>query len=172
MKWVNSGGGPLICGESRVLIHWLGITGLSVSAGTNTTTDYRRACLSRRYIESIPCNDGSALVLGDEPLQSSFLSTQNAELSLVRWIFARSSLEVEKFLLSHINDGVDLAHTTRLEVQGNALNLFDSALRGCDGIQNGLEAFVEPGAYDITTEKIDSGREFSFLIHRFIKRDI
>jgi hypothetical protein len=83
MQWINSGGGPLICGEKHVAARWFGLHGLSTQS--RYSNDYERACATNELLEKIVCGDGYVMVLGDEPLQSSFFRNGRGELGIARW---------------------------------------------------------------------------------------
>jgi hypothetical protein len=70
MKWINGGGGPLICSEEYISVRWKGTDGLSGNSGYRN--DYEKAGSTQEYVEKIVCADGYVLVLGDEPAQSIF----------------------------------------------------------------------------------------------------
>lgn len=98
----------MICAEEHISVQWMGVSGLSKS-GAPHRNDYERACSTQEYLEAMTCAVGYVLVLGDEPLQSSFLSTESGDLAIARWVSAQSSEGVEKFLTGHVADGSDLA---------------------------------------------------------------
>ena len=164
MKWVNSGGGPLICAEEGIAVHWMGVHGLSVSPGVTRRNDYERACGTQEYLEALPCDGGYVLALGDEPLQSSFFSGDSGELAIVRWVYAQSP-DVEKILKDVIGDTRELAPAISFEVRQGPLVLFDSALRGADVLARCPKAEVQPGSYYVATEKRQLEKNFSFIVH-------
>lgn len=168
MEWVNSGGGPLICAEEHISAQWMGVSGLSTS-GTPHRNDYERACSTREYLEAMTCAAGHVLVLGDEPLQSSFFSTETGDLAIARWVSAQSPEGVEKFLSGPVADGSDLAPAILFDVTQGRLVLFDSALRGSDALAGCPKADVQPGLYRVTTEKWQLERKFNFVVHRLLR---
>lgn len=169
MNWVNSGGGPLICAEEYIAARWLGIGGLS-APGTPQKNDYERACSTRQYLEALPCAAGAVLVLGDEPLQSSFFRAHNGDIAIARWVYAQSCDGVEKFLTEAIAGTSDSAPAIPFNLIQGPLVLFDSALRGLDALAQCPKADVKPGWYYVTTEKWQLERRFNFLVHRLLKQ--
>jgi hypothetical protein len=166
MNWVNSGGGPLICAERCVAVQWLGIAGNSAS-GASQKNDYERACSARQYLEAVTCAAGFVLVLGDEPLQSSFFRTDGGELAIARWVYAQLHGDVESFLTAPAAENREQAPATPFNVTQGPLLLFDSALRGTDVLVKCPKADLRPCSYRVTTEAWQLGRKFSFIVHRF-----
>lgn len=169
MKWVNSRGGPLICAEERISVYWMGAYGLSAIGGSTQRNDYERACSTCEYLGTMACAGGHVLALGDEPLQSSFFRTLSGNLAIARWVYAQSPDDVEKFLKGPVGDASELTSAVSFEVGEGPLVLFDSALRGADASARCTKADVQPGSYQVTTEKCQLEKTFSFIVHRFLK---
>lgn len=85
VEWVESGGGPLIAVPEAVLPFWAGADGDELS------TDYDRACEVDGRIGFVPVGDTTALVLGDEPASTAFLTEHD---TFVRWCAADSEDEL------------------------------------------------------------------------------
>jgi hypothetical protein len=166
MKWINSGGGPLLCAERHVAANWMGTKGLSTNAVMGIRTDYDRACATTEYLDVVPCGAGNVLVLGDEPLQSSFVSTKLGELFIARWGHAQVDLEDNAFLSRVLRDAFVISEGPLFQIEEGTLILFDSAPQGDE--VDGEGARIEPGEYKITVEKLESKEVFNFLIHRFV----
>jgi hypothetical protein len=169
MEWINTTGGPLICGEREVGLHWRGTKGRSVDDGDATKTDYERACTIAEYIQRLRCNEGDILVLGDEPLQSTFILMEKGELAIARWIYLQPRQNAETILKMAVMEADEIcAPPIHFNINYGELILFDAA---CDGIQECkryIKANLQQGRYVVTTEKRERNRMFSFLIHRFI----
>jgi hypothetical protein len=148
----------LICAEVDTGAQWLGISGLS-KPGVSQSNDYERSCGTSLYLEAMACGAGFVLVLGDEPLQSSFFQTNTGDLAIVRWVYVEVHADVEKFLKGPVIGG-DLVSATHFEVARGPLILFDSALRGEDALANSPRADVQAGSYRVTTEKWQVDRTF------------
>src|SRR3954470_20357711 len=78
-KWVESDGGPLIVVPESVSQNWSGTTSL----GSDTPTDYDRACVVEGYAGLIDVGECSALVLGDDPASTTFLPERNTFLRVI-----------------------------------------------------------------------------------------
>ncbi|MGQ4382436.1 Imm21 family immunity protein [Streptomyces sp. SAS_270] len=85
VKWVESGGGPLIAVPEVVLPFWAG------ADGDDLSSDYDRACEVDGSIGLVPVGDSRALVLGDDPASTSFLPEHS---TFVRWCAAASEADV------------------------------------------------------------------------------
>jgi hypothetical protein len=170
MDWVNSGGGPLICAEEHVATQWLGVQGRSAGSDSVHRNDYERACDTQEYLEAVLLNMGSALVLGDEPLQSAFFTTKSDDLAIARWIYARTNNDddIESFLSGTIAFVSTIALAISFEVKRGGLVLFDSALSGQQATACSRKADIRPGPYTVTTESFRMEGEFSFVVHRFL----
>jgi immunity protein 21 of polymorphic toxin system len=169
MKWVNSGGGPLICGEEYLARYWMGVDGLSANSAYKS--DYERASRTQQYLEKIACTGGYLLVLGDEPLQSSFVRADGVDesLAIARWVYAESSEGTDSFLKRPVANVEVLAPAVSFDVIQGKMVLFDSAKPGANNISSNLEADIQPGSYLVTTEKHELEEKFNFVIHRFVK---
>jgi hypothetical protein len=169
VKWINSAGGPLICAEEHIANEWAGLGGLSAGFDDDCASDYERACASRAYVEAIACGVGSVLVLGDEPLQSSFFRTGDGALAIARWVYAQSNDDrnIAEFLSRSTADQV--APSISFSVVQGTLLLFDSALRGADElVQKSTSVELEPGPYLVTSERYQLDGKYSFIVHRLL----
>jgi hypothetical protein len=169
MRWLSSSGGPRICGEEHISMEWKGIDGLS--ANSDYKNDYERGCSTREYLEKMTCAGGCVLVLGDEPLQSTFFRTegQGANLTIARWVYAVSSEGAEDFLKESVADVKPLAPAISFDVAEGKLVLMDSVMSW--SAKDLLTADIEPGSYLVTTEQHQLDNKFSFIVHRFLGTD-
>lgn len=166
MKWINSAGGPLICMERHVMCRWMGARGLSAIDPTGVKTDYDRACAVSGYTDIIISGDSDVLVLGDEPLQSSFLDIYG-ELSIVRWVYAQKNQDIAAILSNSIGDARECSNRVSFRVDEGNLLLFDAALQGDYALYDAGKAQTNSGQYEITTERLELKNVYSFIIHRF-----
>ncbi|WP_061451714.1 Imm21 family immunity protein [Streptomyces scabiei] len=67
VRWVESGGGPLIAVPEAVLPFWAG------ADGDETSSDHDRACDLDGHVGLLPVGDSRALVLGREPAATTYL---------------------------------------------------------------------------------------------------
>jgi hypothetical protein len=167
MRWLSSNGGPLICGEEYLSGAWKGVDGSSANFGFKN--DYERACSTREYLEKIACAGGCVLVLGDEPLQSTFfrIETNEESLAIARWIYATSPEGAERFLAEAVVDVRPSAEVVPFNVVEGELVLFDSAMSW--PAEPCLRAYLEPDSYLVTTEMHKLEGKFSFIVHRFLR---
>ena len=86
MKWIKSGGGPLIVLEQSLARHWRGVEGNSAigDARNAFANDYARACAISDYVGEVEVGSGSALILGDEPLQTYVWIREDKNINIVR----------------------------------------------------------------------------------------
>jgi hypothetical protein len=153
----------LIWAEADIAARWMGIDGLSTHDRLQKS-DYERACSTAQYLETMACDAGYVLILGDEPLQSSVFRTDGGDVAVARWVYAQSSEGVEKFLGGGC--GHTLAPAVHFGVLQGPLVLFDASLRGMDALACCPKSDVRPGSYCVTTERWQLGKEFNFIVHR------
>lgn len=165
MDWLNTTGGPFICGDAVIAENWQGIFG---SSGARDMIDYERACRANRYMKTIPCGDGKLAVLGDEPLQSALFVNSKNEIGIVRWFYSNTP-DVDGFIfnasqLEEIEDRIEIP------LLSGWLVLFDSSssLELCEAGAVGRMR-IDQGTYAITAEKLEIPKERSFIIHRFLR---
>jgi hypothetical protein len=146
LTWVESAGGPLLVAPESHLGHWGGAT--DVDGPVETWGDYGRACSVEGYIGLVAVGDQQALVLGDEPASTTYLT---AERLFLRWAAADSEAELvaaaKRAVQEHIrwDEDEDLVW----EVRGPVV-LFDSAWPGSElEPDNHLLVDLEPGRYRV-----------------------
>jgi hypothetical protein len=94
MRWVDTTGGPFVAIEARLITTWRGAIGYPAPG-----TDYGRACEVADYLGVVPVGDGSALVLGDEPMATAWWPDQRWGSGLiVRWMYAPDETAVVQHL--------------------------------------------------------------------------
>ncbi|MGI5490200.1 Imm21 family immunity protein [Microtetraspora malaysiensis] len=153
--WVETAGGPLIVVPKSELDHWAG--GDYNDGPVETWGDYGRACAVEGYIGLVTVGAQQALVLGDEPAMTTYLTTERLFL---RWAAAYSEAELvsagRRALAGQLDwdDDEDLNWEVREQVV-----LFDSAISGADlESDERLIIDLEPGLYRVrATSKKDEG---------------
>ena len=88
IQWVGTGGGPLLVVPVEVAHHWRGDEATWPPTGDVDTiweavrkdSDDGRACGVADYLGVLACGPGECLVLGDEPMPTTFLSTNGGGL--------------------------------------------------------------------------------------------
>lgn len=164
LQWIDSAGGPLLCASRSAAKQWRGTQASSIGA---TESDYARACQAVTYLSIIACGSENALVLGDEPMQSAFVTSPEG-LLIVRWVscesydVASSALRALPSLLPSVESPV------RFKVCDAGLLMFDSAADGSAGLTS-VETGIESGDVLVTTEKYVSRGQFDFVVHRFLR---
>src|SRR5882724_11999130 len=92
LKWIDSAGGPLILMDQSFVDCWKGNS--SISPKNPGITDYERACRIDNYIGLVDVGSGNGLVLGDEPMMTSWHSQNTVEGILLRWQWAPNEKSV------------------------------------------------------------------------------
>ena len=136
ITWVNSGGGPLIVIPVEIAHLWRGDGGLGLPVGDLSMvwetvlkhTDYGRACGVDDYLGVLAVGPGECLVLGDEPLATTFLPKKDGGL-IVRWVHAECEEDVVRAIqVVPENAWEPTPHI--FHVGSGGLLLFDSACPG------------------------------------------
>ncbi|MER6675434.1 immunity 21 family protein [Streptomyces sp. NPDC000983] len=149
VRWVESGGGPLIAVPETVLPFWAG------ADGDETASDYDRACEIDGLVGLLPVGDSAALVLGDEPATTTYLPDQG---TFVRWSAARSEADLLAGLPAALA-GAEWGAEVRWKVPGPVF-LFDSARPGTEtrGAAS-LRIPLTPGPYAVRAAWTRPGAE-------------
>lgn len=144
--WVESAGGPLLIAPESELGHWGGTA--DMDGPVETWGDYGRACSVEGYIGLVTVGSQQALVLGDQPVRTTYLP---AERTFLRWAAAGSEEELvaaaRQALQEHItwDRDEDLVWEIREPVV-----LFDSAWPGSEiELDNQLDIALDPGRYRV-----------------------
>jgi hypothetical protein len=183
IKWVSTGGGPLIVISVEVAQHWGGDGGLGLPNGglsmvwetVRWDTDYGRACGVDDYLGVLECGPGECLVLGDEPMATAFLPTEDGWL-IVRWVHAECEEDVLKAIQS-VPEGAWETTPHRFQVGDGGLLLFDSAYPGDDlpstrigGVISWMRVPVPSGTYEIDTADYEPDDHTRSILHRLRRR--
>lgn len=164
LDWIYSEGGPLVCGGVAAVAAWQGANGSSVGMAD---TDYERACDTVDYLSMLPSGAGVILVLGDEPMQSSFAATGNC-LCVVRWI-ACTSQEQAISAIARLPATLDeLEAPLDFRLDEYELVMFDAAASGTATVTKASSP-LPPGSYRVTTESYKEKGRFEFVVHRFLR---
>ncbi|MEV1333932.1 Imm21 family immunity protein [Micromonospora costi] len=151
LPWVESGGGPLIVVPTSALTTWRGASADFDPGDLDTWGDYGRACQIDGYAGSLDTGDDQALVLGDEPASTTYLSDQRL---FIRWIYADSEEDVIRLIPKAVETaGWEEAGTW---TTSGPARLFDSTLAGDElEHEHHLTVDVAPGTYLIRTAYVE-----------------
>ena len=138
IKWVSTNGGPLVVIPVEFAHHWQGDGGLGFPNGdlsmvwetVRNHTDYGRACGIDDYLGMLDVGAGTCLVLGDEPMATTFLPTRDGGI-FVRWVHAENEEDVMRGVRS-VPESLWNRFPHTIEVGSGGLLLFDSACPGDD----------------------------------------
>ena len=176
LMWIASEGGPLLLLTREYLRYWEGTdppTGdRTIEARFRWTrnpaapaTDYDRACDIEDYLGLIDVVPGQALVLGDEPLATTWRSLGPTGGMLVRWSYAPEEAAVVQ-ALARIPDAIWGPAQLVLTVGPEPLYLFDAAYPGAE-VEEYLVVELRPGHYTLATGVYEPDDLTSVVLHRF-----
>jgi len=176
MRWIESAGGPLLLLSEQNLGSWGGALELMSGPAAKASyspggkpTDYDRASSVEDFVGLIVVGTEQALVLGGEPLQTTWMPSQAGRGGMVvRWVFGESENEFLRWV-DEIPGAAFRPHGTFL-AQGPRLFLFDSAIVGRNVKSKPDEYLLvelEPGTYEIETAVYQPDVRTSMVVHRF-----
>jgi len=168
VKWIRSAGGPLICVEDALASSWHGTDLIAKSDIAHSETDYARACHVRDYLGTVEILGGSALILGDMPLETTVWRTSFGDTFIVRLFYMDPGTDVTR-LLGLIDEEALSAPDESIifRIKTGSMVLFDSAISGADEKKEAISFGVSTGTYRIVTKVINPDSRTSFLIHKF-----
>jgi hypothetical protein len=171
VEWIKSGGGPLVCLETALAHRWRGVEvggSARVDLKIDAVSDYERACRVKDYLGTIDLMEGSALVLGDMPLETSVWSDALKNILIVRLFYIEPGTDLEH-LLQNIRNSIFInsQETIIFEVHSNNMIIFDSAFPGDDQKKAILRFQLLKGRYRILTSLINPDSGTSLLLHKF-----
>lgn len=177
LVWIASEGGPLLLLAREYLQYWEGTEpptgGRTIEARFRWSgqpdapaTDYDRACDIDDYLGLVNVGPGQALVLGDEPLATTWWSAGETGGMLVRWRYARDEEAVVQ-ALAHIPETI--WEPTQLVLTGGPepMYLFDAAEPGAE-VDEYLVVELGPGQYTLATGVYEPDDYTALVLHRFL----
>lgn len=164
LRWINSAGGPLVCASPALAKSWRGAQESSIG---EERSDYERACDQFDYIDTIACGSAMVLVLGDEPLQSSFL-VKDEDVLIVRWVYCESDICANSVLAEIPLLLPNLEQPKKFCLDDQELVMFDAVMDTID-IAACVNVSLKPGVFSVTTEMYKSAEEYAFLVHRLLR---
>lgn len=177
LEWVTCDGGPLLLIAKKHLHAWEGVdvpaAGRKVEARFRWNpggppTDYDRACDVDDYIGLIDVGGGKAIVLGDEPLMTTWLPLSDGGL-LVRWVYA----DDEESLIATARRVPDDAYRDSgwtFSVDNSPLVLFAACESSESRIYPRMEFHLPSGRYRILTSEYEEGGRSATICHRLQKQ--
>ncbi len=159
--WVRTAGGPLIAVPKSELNNWAGVG--DNEGPVETWGDYGRACAVEGYIGLVTVGAQQALVLGDEPAMTTYLT---GERLFVRWAAAYSEADLVAAAKRALADQPDWDHDEDLnwEVQESVV-LFDSAIPGAElELDDRLIIDLKPGQYRVRATYAEDEDSWMILV--------
>lgn len=171
LTWIGSGGGPLLLLPRDLLADWYGFDDLSphhAPASPVDVSDYDRACrIAREYLARIDVGAGGGIVLGDEPLDTTYVEQPGGTAVIVRWVFANARAEAEDEL-SRLPPPPEAQGNVDIVTGPDGLVLFDAACSGSDILNDNcpyLTIALAPGTYRADTMSWEPRTDSRFLLH-------
>ena len=159
MKWIESGGGPFILVPTDHLPRWRGVDGPG-----DDESDYDRACEVVDDVGVVEVGNADALVFGDEPFRTSWVSNEGEGGFVVRWVYADSENSVTKYISQGKLESVVKDAGVSVQLDGPCV-LFDAAEPGDDIRGESIAVGLTPGRYVVKSALVDVSSEVRLLIH-------
>ena len=165
-KWIETSGGPLVMMEKCKMTAWTGI-GDTYPSPPGTVSHYDLACGVDGYIGSISIEGSQAVVLGDDPMQTSWMQLCENDGIIIRWNFAESKEQVEKLVITMPLDQDWEKCGVIFEITTSELAIFDSAPR-YEYLDDQLNFTLDPGKYEILNFRFEPIKDVSLILHRLL----
>ncbi|WP_433351889.1 Imm21 family immunity protein [Microtetraspora malaysiensis] len=158
LAWVTSLGGPLILVPESACRHWQG----APIEHSGSEGDYGRACAVDGYIGLIDVGPTQALVLGEEPADTTFLPEQK---TLLRWCAAESADDLVEAAIEVIDSGTVPEDEELIWAVHEPLILFDSAFSHKEiTSEEHLRIELTPGRYTVRAAYIERPKTWMILV--------
>jgi hypothetical protein len=175
MQWIRSAGGPLMLLDEQSVQQWGGtideiappLAVESYSPG-GKPTDYDRACSVDGFLGRIPVGAEEALVLGDDPMATTWLATERHDSGMLVRCLCADDLDEALDSAKRIPD-VAFNDEGTFRVTGPRLLLFDAAFAGRNVRKYPTEYLtieLIPGLYRVATAIFQPNVESSMVVHR------
>ena len=153
MRWVESAGGPLVLVPCSDVLRWLG-----AHAG-----DYDEACSVDDYAGKLQRVWGEVVVLGDEPMRSTFVHPAG-EIRIIRWRYAPGEALALQVAETVALDSGAAVERLPVVVKNEPYLLFDSARSGREA--DGITVRLEAAFHVLATYLVNQG-DVGLVVHRF-----
>jgi hypothetical protein len=121
-------------------------------------------------VGTVPVGDGEGLVLGDEPLATTWWPAEEIQGGfLVRWEYAEADSVVRRWM-SALPVHLGWQPSVRYRFDKGPLLLFDSAEPGLDPLGPRLEIALRGDTYEVQTRRWRPDASTSLLLHRLTSR--
>lgn len=159
--WISEQGpGPLVVVRKATLDFWHG-----VNAGAGERSDYGRACAIGE-VGCVEMKAGTALVLGDDPLRTTWLARPQGGMFL-RWVAG----DDEAAVLAATDTGADATWSPTgctFTTAGGDHVLFRASVAGADAGSDSLTFDLREGDYDILSAILED--KATVLVYRLVWR--
>lgn len=161
IKWIRTGGGPLICIEKANRNTWLG------ASRDGTSSDYKTACEISEYCSVIDVRGFSAIVFGDMPLQTGVLNC-GKHVVVMRLMYIDYVGRIYDIIqdLCSFSD-YELQNIDGILIRTGVMVMFDSAYSGID-YNESIEFQLAPGKYSIHTGFFKPDSQTYIVIHKLV----
>lgn len=177
LKWIESAGGPFIFISDKVVGFWSGILNRDsyLNGGDEEAedfldpneADYGKACLIEDWLGLSQINDENVLVLGDEPVITTFFFSAD-KFILVRWIYGENKESVNNFILTLDTETINWEFILEFNITSDKQFLFDSACsRNMLNEEEYLEINLQQGMYKVSTATYQPDDKTHLLLHKF-----
>ena len=158
LRWIHSGGGPLVLLQHSTLPLWQGVEG----------DDYAAACSVRGYTGVLMRHGRDALVLADEPLETAYHES-GAHRFLVQWSFAPDEVSVTDALAALPSTAVEPLQEVSFDIVDDRQILMDAATPRGEAREH-LALSLAPGHYAVRTLAYRPSADVELILHELLLR--
>ncbi|WP_276483450.1 Imm21 family immunity protein [Paraflavitalea pollutisoli] len=181
LKWIESGGGPLVLMDENSVKGWSGVLDSRAYADNKLEdaadfmdaeqADYGKACLVEDMLGLVDVDDNQALVLNDDALPTTVLPPIDSVTVIARAVSGESFAKVEAYLkqlpLASITDWQEFGI---FRVVDEYLVLFDAAAYAIILREPDYLAINMPvGSYFVSTAMYEPDEQTQVLLHKLEK---
>ena len=158
---MDTHGGFHLLLADELLHYWRGIEGWHDHADPNDQSDYARASRISAYVGAIPCQAGTALVLGGEVGSIAWIPTSLREGGfLTQWLWADDEASIESVLksasIANLLEDFGTETITFDTGRSGRMWLFDSAYSGTELPAGSERLELAPGRYRMRANYFDT----------------
>ena len=163
LRWIESGGGPLVLIDSNTALEWGGVS--RNSGSPETLSDYERACSIDGYLGVLDVQKDQALVLGDEPMRTSVKRLEQDEVMIIRWVWSSDETQVIESLPLALESADWVETDLTIKHSSERFVIFDSAEQFSE-VSNLLEIPFSAELSRISTLEFKPSDSVFLVLHR------
>ena len=160
IQWLDTGGGPFVIIPASELRQWGGVR------GDGSPNEFDRACEVSDYLGTIDFGVGHALVLGDAPFPTAYLSAPTFGGGFIVRMLWGDDLERASRVVHRIGAACWTSEPIVFDASDTELVLFDASHPGVHA-RHRIEVSLPKGQYAVSTADWEDDT-MCLLVHRLL----